>query len=124
MTGKITLLCLLLTSLSLTGYAQTLTAGSYTEKNRLAGYAAPAEPSGIFWMTETNRKPSPYTIVRFYDETNQLIYEEKLPGRCLNIYRKRVVRQLNRARVDIGRQWALKQQIRPDDFLVASYLRR
>ena len=50
-----------------------------------------------YWVVETNLKQRDYSIVRFYNQNHQLIYEEKLNGKYLNISRPRHVKRLNLA---------------------------
>ena len=38
----------------------------------------PAAPTAGYWNVETNRTTRDYTIVRFYDGQDQLVYEERL----------------------------------------------
>ncbi|WP_157579266.1 hypothetical protein [Spirosoma montaniterrae] len=72
-----------------------------------------------FWVTETPAKGQ-YTIVRFYTNQNQLVYEETIERR-LNIARQQTKRQLNTAleqamfvwnathKVPTERQWVAAQ---------------
>lgn len=52
-----------------------------------------------YWNIETNLTTRDYTIVRFYDGQDQLVYEERLPGICLDLRKgnglcRRTARQL------------------------------
>lgn len=47
--------------------------------------AAPAAALPGYWNLEINLTTHDYTIVRFYDGHDQLVYEERLPGLCLNL---------------------------------------
>ena len=38
-----------------------------------------------FWTIEANDKSEKYTIVRFYDDKQNLVYEEKIEGIALSI---------------------------------------
>jgi hypothetical protein len=38
-----------------------------------------------FWTIEANDKSEKYTVVRFYDDKQNLIYEEKIEGIALSI---------------------------------------
>lgn len=38
-----------------------------------------------YWTVETNLTTRDYTIVRFYDAQVRLVYEERLPGLCLDL---------------------------------------
>ena len=56
-----------------------------------------------YWNTEINRTTHDYTIVRFYNGQDQLVYEERLPRLCLDLgrgsrrCRQRTSRQLTQA---------------------------
>ncbi len=55
-----------------------------------------------YWNVETNLTTRDYTIVRFYNGQDQLAYEERLPGLCLDLSHRsglcrRTSRQLNAA---------------------------
>ncbi|MDO7887657.1 hypothetical protein [Hymenobacter cheonanensis] len=63
---------------------------------------APAALPG-YWNLETNLTTRAYTIVRFYDGHDQLVYEERLPRLCLDLgkgsrrCRQRTSQQLTQA---------------------------
>ncbi|WP_223648560.1 hypothetical protein [Hymenobacter psoromatis] len=65
--------------------------------------AAPASDLPGYWNLEINRTTHDYTIVRFYDGHDQLVYEERLPRLCLDLgkgsrrCRQRTGRQLSQA---------------------------
>lgn len=46
----------------------------------------PALPG--YWNIETNLVTRDYTIVRFYNGQDQLVYEERLPGLCLDLSKR------------------------------------
>lgn len=53
-----------------------------------------------YWNLETNLATRNYTIVRFYNDQQELLYEERLTGLCLDLSRgnglcQRTARQLN-----------------------------
>lgn len=50
-----------------------------------------------YWVIESNIHTKDYTIVRFYNDANEQIYEEKLNGVVLNLKRKKTTQQLNNA---------------------------
>lgn len=55
-----------------------------------------------YWNLETNLSTRDYTIVRFYNGLDQLVYEERLPNLCLNLsdgtgHCRRTSRQLSKA---------------------------
>ncbi|HEX8429151.1 hypothetical protein [Hymenobacter sp.] len=62
--------------------------------------AAPTLPG--YWNLETNLTTRNYTIVRFYNHQDQLVYEEQLDNLCLDLGKgngrcRRTTRQLNTA---------------------------
>lgn len=124
MNTKTALTCLLLLSVGLfSNRAVAQTVSPYADENRPAINDSPSTTAGFFWVTETSYQPVRETTVRFYDGQKQLIYEEKLTGRCLNIRRKRVVRSLNRALSDAREQWAMQRTLRQSEFFVANQLK-
>lgn len=60
------------------------------------GLGAHAQTSEAYWVVEGNINKPDYTIVHFYDAQHQLIKEERIEGRFLDIRRKRNVALLNR----------------------------
>jgi alpha-beta hydrolase superfamily lysophospholipase len=62
--------------------------------------AAPSTPAG-YWNVETNLTTRDQTIVRFYNDHDQLVYEETLPNFFLNMARRgprhRATARLNQA---------------------------
>ncbi|PJJ60958.1 hypothetical protein [Hymenobacter chitinivorans] len=68
--------------------------------------ALPALPG--YWNLETNLVTRDYTIVRFYNDRQELLYEERLTGLCLDLSRgnglcQRTARQLNGALAQVLR---------------------
>src|SRR4028119_863878 len=69
------------------------TPGAYPQPE----WSAPAENLGNeYWVIETSIYPSDYSIIRFYDKYNQLIYEQKLEGTRLSLNKKNI-KMLNQA---------------------------
>lgn len=50
-----------------------------------------------YWVVETNQRTRNYTLIRFYSDQDQLLYEEKLPGYMLDISRSRNKKRLDKA---------------------------
>lgn len=54
---------------------------------------APAQTAPValpgYWNIETNLTTRDYTIVRFYNGQDQLVYEENLPNLCLDLSRRK-----------------------------------
>lgn len=91
----------------------------------LAQAQAPAASSARagYWNVETNLTTRDYTIVRFYNGQDQLVYEETLPNLCLNLAARRgpchrATRQLNLALQQVLRDPAAGQ----DNTLLAQQL--
>ena len=62
--------------------------------------APPASPQPAYWNVETNLTTRDYTIVRFYNGQDQLVYEERLDGLNLDLRKgnrccRRTSQQLN-----------------------------
>lgn len=67
----------------------------------LASAKGPAKVEG-YWNVETNLSIRSYTIVRFYNNQDQLVYEEQLNNLCFDLSKstgrcRRTARQLNTA---------------------------
>jgi hypothetical protein len=65
-----------------------------------AQQSAPALPG--YWNVETNLTTRDYTVVRFFNDQDQLVYEERLPNLCLDLSSgrplcRRTMTQLNLA---------------------------
>lgn len=81
---------------------------------------APIVARDGFWVTETPAKGR-YSIVRFYTNQNQLIYEETVERR-LNIARQQTKRQLNAALEQAMFVWNATHQVPTDRQWVAVQL--
>ena len=57
---------------------------------------AASRDHGYHWVVETTSQTEAYTIFRIYQHDTQLVYEEKIPGKKLDIRKKRVRRQLDK----------------------------
>lgn len=67
-----------------------------------------AVPTNGYWNLETNLTTRNHTIVRFYNNLNQLVYEERLDNLCLDLSKgnglcRRTAKQLNVALQDVLR---------------------
>jgi len=91
-----------------------------------SGLAQALTPAKNYWVVETNLKQRDYSIVRFYNAADELIYEEKLEGVYLNIARAKHVKRLNLAlqRVTEEPLVAAYKDIANQKALVASLYRR
>lgn len=49
-----------------------------------------------YWVIETATHSETYTVFRIYQHENQLVYEEKILGKKLDIHKKKVRRQLEK----------------------------
>lgn len=80
----------------------------------LAQPHAPQPPELGYWNIETNLTTRDYTIVRFYNGHDQLVYEERLPGLCLDLRKgnglcRRTTRQLTAALRQVLRDAASRE---------------
>lgn len=67
-----------------------------------------AVPTNGYWNLETNLTTRNHTIVRFYNSSNQLVYEERLNNLCLDLSKgnglcRRTAKQLNVALQEVLR---------------------
>jgi hypothetical protein len=53
-----------------------------------------------YWNTETNLTTRDYTIVRFYNGQDQLVYEELLPNFCLDLSRRPRICRRTKSQLD------------------------
>ncbi|HWA35606.1 MAG TPA: hypothetical protein VG737_15800 [Cyclobacteriaceae bacterium] len=58
--------------------------------------AAAQTTSNNYWVVEGNVNTRDYTLIRFYDSANNLIHEETIQGKFLDINRKKNVKLLNK----------------------------
>lgn len=49
-----------------------------------------------YWVVETNLRTRDYTLIRFYTDQHQLLYEERLAGYSLDISKAKNKRRLNK----------------------------
>src|ERR1043165_5677604 len=68
------------------------------------GAAAQTKPTNNYWVVDGNVNTRDYTQIRFYDSTDNLIYEETIRGKFLDITRKKNVKLLNRKLRDFDAQ--------------------
>ncbi len=62
----------------------------------LTGLVSEAQNKRPFWVIENNESKNLNTIVRIYDEYNNLLHEETISGKRLNILKSKDKRFLNR----------------------------
>jgi hypothetical protein len=73
------------------------------------------------WVVESNAKTKAPVVVKFYSESNELIYEETLTQKRLDIKKPQVVASLNRALERAFVHWvATKQFEQNQGWLTAS----
>lgn len=65
-----------------------------------------------YWVIETNLKQRNYSIVRFYNTSHQLIYEEQLNGIYLDARKRRTKKLLNETLHRVTNKALLAGQIR------------
>jgi hypothetical protein len=68
-------------------------------------------PEKGYWQLVSNLKDKKTVTVRFYNDQNEMIYEETLSNTKMNPDRKKVRRQLYYALQDAYGQWAVAQKI-------------
>lgn len=65
-----------------------------------------------YWVIETNAVQRNYSIVRFYNTTHQIIYEERLEGIYLDATRRRTKKLLNKTLHQVSNKGLLAGQLR------------
>ncbi|GAA3927761.1 hypothetical protein [Hymenobacter algoricola] len=65
-------------------------------------------PVGGYWNLETNLATRDYTIVRFYDAQDQLMYEERLDNLCLDLSGGTSLCRRTARRLDVALQQVLR----------------
>ncbi len=60
--------------------------------------------TGAYWVVEGNVNQKNYTQIRYYNEQNQLLHEEVLKGKFLDINKRRNRTYLDRRLAYIGSQ--------------------
>jgi hypothetical protein len=69
----------------------------------LSGVASAHTCQPVYWVVESVRQPDPVSIVRFYSASDQVIYEEIIPGTLLDVSSPRVQRHLSRTAKRLSR---------------------
>src|ERR1700754_2503479 len=77
-------------------------------------------PEKGFYVLITNKDSMHVTTVQFYNDEQQLIYEEKLQGRKLNLGKKKVRRSLNSCLTKALLAWNYKKEVLLDKNWVAA----
>jgi len=86
--------------------------------------AALAQSPNGYWIIESNVHVKDLTIVRFYNNANEQIYEEKLNNVALNIQRKKTVKQLNAALDKAMESWIATHKMPKEKNLVAAIIKK
>jgi hypothetical protein len=73
-----------------------------------------------YWVVESNVFTKDFTVVKFYDDTDNLLYEEKLTGIYLDIARKKNVKMLNRTLKMLQHNRLVAAQIKGYSDLIAA----
>ena len=83
---------------------------------------APAALPG-YWNIETNLTTRDYTIVRFYNGQDQLVYEENLPNLCLDFSRRPRQGRRTKSQLDATLQQVLRDptSAQPATLLAAQF---
>jgi hypothetical protein len=84
---------------------------------------APADSKG-FWVIESNINVRGKCIVYFYDNHQQLVYQENVEGRKLNVSKKKTQKQLNEILDKALANYAAKQAPATDMAWVATAMRK
>jgi hypothetical protein len=58
--------------------------------------AAAQTTGNNYWVVEGNVNTRDYTLIRFYDSANNLIHEETMQGKFLDISKRKNVKLLNK----------------------------
>ena len=75
--------------------------------------------TGNYWVIETNLKQQDYSIVRFYNASHQLIYEEQLDGIYLDARKRRTKKLLNETLRRVTDKALVAGQIRKSKSMIA-----
>lgn len=84
----------------------------------------PDLPQAGFWVVETNPKAKTGSVVKFYNDYNQVIYEERLDGKCLDVRRAKTQAMLHRALDKAMVNWLVTKQVKTDGTWVAELRKR
>ncbi|AHM62052.1 hypothetical protein D770_19005 [Flammeovirgaceae bacterium 311] len=53
------------------------------------GTAQTTSTDGAYWVVETNVKKNSYSIIRIYNKHDELVYQERIEGKSLDIKKRR-----------------------------------
>lgn len=76
-----------------------------------AAHAQSGLPEKGFYVLINNKDSMKVTTVQFYNDEQQLIYEERLQGKKLNLDRKKVRRSLNSCLSKALLAWNYKKEV-------------
>ena len=79
----------------------------------------PDLPQAGFWVVETAPKAKTGSLVKFYNDDKQLIYEERLGGKCLDVRKEKTVAFLNHALDKVMINWLVTKQVKTNETWVA-----
>jgi hypothetical protein len=77
------------------------------------GIAANLPSDNGYWVVETNAKTKNFTVLKFYNQAGQLVYEERLEGVYLDIRLKKNVKMLNRILQMVTGKTLVASQMKP-----------
>jgi len=72
----------------------------------LAGWSADTQTLKSFWVIESNLHEKANTLILFYDDQNNLIHQEVLKGKTLNIFKRKDMKFLDRKLKKITERYA------------------
>ena len=83
---------------------------------------APPASQGGYWNLETNLTTRAYTLVRFYNDHDQLVYQERLDNLCLDLSAARPLRRRLQQHLDLALQQVLSEPSLATQPMVAQQL--
>ena len=97
---------------------------AYAQSNDNSKTEPAATPSKGFWVIESNIHVPDKYVVYFYNSKQQLIYQEKVDGKSLNVSRKKTQKQLNQILDKALANYAAKQAPANDLAWVSASLKK
>lgn len=102
----------------------TITLSCAAQSSRAAAKTPRWLSDNGWWVIEHNKKTPKNSVVYFYNNNRELVYQEKVTGVRLNINRKKTLLHLNQVLTQALAAWERDQVVEADRQLVRNAIKR